>query len=119
MEEKTYRVLRARRFELVDWADRPWATLGFDERGEVQFHLFNRDGRGEILLSFIEEKPEIWIFSEGNARMRLGIVRGDIEFSLSDEMDTPSLKLRVDREGAPHILTRRGEEEWRDVLATP
>lgn len=115
MTEQPFGVVRARRFELVDAANRPWAALGFNEEGEVHFNMLNRDGRGEIILSFHEDEPEMWIFSEGNARMHLAVTHGDIVFSLSDEMDSERLKLRVDKGGEAHILVRK-EGEMTEIL---
>jgi hypothetical protein len=117
MKEDTYSVLRAQRFELVDAAHRPWATLGFDEGGEVKFHMLNRDGRGEILLMFHEEEPEIWLVAEGNTRARLAVTQGEVELELFDDTAHNCLKLHVDRNGAPHILTRKGMDEWTEVHA--
>jgi hypothetical protein len=117
MKEETYNVLRAQRFELVDAANRPWATLGFTDEGEVQFNMLNRDGRGEIVLSFHEEEPELLLFADGNARATLHFNRGATEFSLYDATGTQCIKLHVDHTGAPHILTRKGEDEWTDMCA--
>jgi hypothetical protein len=116
MEDKTYSVLRAERFELVDAAHRPWATLGFDEHGEVQFTMWNRDGRGQIMLSFCEEEPEILLFATGSARASLHVAFGGTEFSLYDDMGTGCIKLHVDHQGQPHILTRKGKDEWTEVF---
>ena len=80
----------ARRFELVDWKNRPWATLGFDEGGEVQFAM---------------------------PRARLSVTRGEVELELLDDNAHECLKLHVDRHGAPHILTRKGKDEWTDMCA--
>ena len=68
-------VIRARRFELVDAAHRPWATLGFDAPGEVEFDLRNRDGRGELNLSFHEEEPKLLLFVAGNIRAACEVTR--------------------------------------------
>jgi hypothetical protein len=115
MQEETSSVLRARRFELVDWKNRPWATLGFNEEGEVEFHMLNRDGRGEIILMFHEEEPEIWLVAEGNTRARVAVIQGEVELELLDDDAHNCLKLHVDRHGAPHILTRKGKDEWTDM----
>jgi hypothetical protein len=114
---RSFEVIRAQRFELVDVKERPWATLGFDQHGEVQFNLLNRDGRGEMIFAFSEEQPEMWMFCEGNARMRLAVVHGNVQLSLSDELDHDRLRLRVDRGGTTHIETRNGQDEWTDLLA--
>lgn len=90
-------MVRAQRFELVDGADRPWATLGFDDGGEVYFTMTNRDGLGNIHLMFHEEEPEIWLVAEGNTRARLAVTRGEIELELLDVNAHDCLKLCVDR----------------------
>jgi mannose-6-phosphate isomerase-like protein (cupin superfamily) len=115
MKEETYSVLRARRFELVDAANRPWATLGFNKEGEVQFSMLNRKGNGEILLLFHEEEPEVWLVAEGNTRARLSVTHGEVELELFDDNAQDCLKLKVDSQGAPHILTRTGKGELTEV----
>jgi hypothetical protein len=102
MKEETYSVLRAQRFELVAAANRPWATLGFTDEGEVQFNMLNRRGSGEILLMFHEEAPEFWLIAEGNTRARVAVTQGEVELALLDDNAHECLKLHVDRQGAPH-----------------
>lgn len=114
---RAFGVVRARRFELVDAKERPWATLGFDEHGEVHFNLLNRDGRGEILLAFTEDEPEIVLFAAGNTRARVAVTHGEVELEMLDKHASGVLKLNIDEDGKPHILTRIRHDEWADLCA--
>jgi hypothetical protein len=114
---RSFGIIRARRFELVDAKDRPWATLGFDKEGEATLNLLNRDGRGELLLTFYEGAPELWLIAEGNTRARLAVVQEEVELEMLDANAHDCLKILIDGHGAPHIFTCKGQDEWTDLCA--
>jgi len=81
--------------------------------------MLNRKGNGKILLMFHEEEPEIWLVAEGNTRARLLMTNGEVQLELLDDTAHNCLKIHVDCQGAPHILTRKGKEEWTEACAEP
>lgn len=78
--------------------------------------MWNRDGRGEILLSFNEEDPSLLMFAGGSTRVSLHFACGETEFDLYDDMETQCVKLHVDHKGTPHIQTRKGKDAWAEML---
>jgi len=110
-------VVRARRFELVDFHERTRAAL-YMEGGQPMLGLQDEDEKLRVMVSINREGNPTLLFRgvDGKDRIRLSAFENGTGFSLSDPTDTHRIDLLIDQDGTVAINVQ--EQEQQRVVGT-